>query len=285
MKQLKLFGLTTFLLLLIIPGTLLHGGETKSADGVAIKYEVSGKGEPALVFVHGWCCDRTYWEKQVPYFSKHYKVVTLDLAGHGESALGRKTYSLKAFGEDAAAVVKALDLKKVILIGHSMGGPVAAAAAPLLPGRVIGVVGIDTFNNIEFKLPDEQKDMFLAPLRKDFVKGTQNFIKMYMFTADADPVLKEKIALDMSSAPPEVGIGAMEEMFKDDIAAILDNAKVPVRCVNADQFPTNVEAIKRHTTSFGIKILPKTGHFLMQEKPAEFNKLLLDTVKELVKGE
>lgn len=285
MKELKFFGLTTLLLLLIIPGTLLHAGETKSADGIAIKYEVFGKGEPALVFVHGWCCDRTYWEKQIPYFSKHYKVVTLDLAGHGESAMGRKKYTLQAFGEDVAAVVKNLDLKKVILIGHSMGGPITALAAPKLPNRVIGVVGVDTFNNIEFKLTEEMKNMFIKPLREDFVKATRNFINMYMFTADADPVLKDKILKDMSSSPPEVGIGAMEEMFKEDMPAALDGAKVPVHCINSDQFPTNVESIKRHTVSFKMKILPKTGHFLMLEKPAEFNKLLHDTVKELVSGE
>ena len=46
-----------------------------------------------------------------------------------------------------------------------------------------------------------QKNMFLEPLRKEFVKGTQSFVNMFMFTADADPVLKEKIALDMASAP------------------------------------------------------------------------------------
>lgn len=286
MKQLKLFGLITLLLLLVIPGTQLHSGETNSADGIAIKYEVTGKASATttLVFVHGWCCDRTFWEKQVPYFSKHYKVVVLDLAGHGESAMGRKKYTLRAFGLDTAAVVKKLDLKNVILVGHSMGGPIAALAAPLLPNRVTGIVGIDTFNNIEFKLPEEQWKMFLKPLRDDFKKGTQNFINMFMLTPDADPALKEKITKKMTAAPPEVGIGAMEEMFKDDIAAILDNTKVPIHCINADQFPTNKESIKRHTVSFKLKILPKTHHFLMMQKPDEFNKLLHDSVKELAAG-
>ncbi|MCP5104066.1 MAG: alpha/beta hydrolase, partial [bacterium] len=255
----------------------------KSADGVSIKYEVSGKdsGVPVLVFVHGWCCDRTYWEKQVPYFSKHYKVVTFDLAGHGESAMGRKKYTLQAFGQDVAAVVKALDLKKVILVGHSMGGPIVAMAAPMLPNRVIGIVGVDTFNNIEVKLTKEIKDMVLVPLRKDFVKGTRDFISFFMFTPDADPVLKEKVLKDMASSPPEVGIGAMEEMLNDDIPAILDRAKVPLHCINSDQFPTNVESIKRHTVSFEIKILPRSHHFLMLEKPDEFNKLLHETVNEM----
>ncbi len=282
MKQLTFFGLTVFLLFLILPGALLHGGETKSADGVSIEYDVSGKGESALVFVHGWCCNRTHWEKQVPYFSRHYKVVTLDLAGHGESGPGRKTYTLQAFGKDVAAVVKELDLKKVILVGHSMGGPVVAAAVPALPGRVAGIVGIDTFNNIDVKLPKEQWGMLLNPFREDFVKGMRNFFSAFLFRADTDPALKERILKEMTSVPPEIGIGAMEEMLKDDIPAILDSAKVPVRCINSDQFPTIVESIKRHTVSFGMKVLPGTCHFLMLEKPVEFNKLLHETVKELL---
>ena len=54
-----------------------------SSDGVDIHYEVHGEGEPALVFIHGWSCDRSYWRAQVEYFAKQYQVITIDLAGHG----------------------------------------------------------------------------------------------------------------------------------------------------------------------------------------------------------
>jgi len=77
-------------------------------------HEVRGEGEPALVFIHGWCCDRTYWEAQLPYFAQKYKVVTIDLAGHGESGLDRKAWTMKAFGEDVAAVVEKLGFYKTI---------------------------------------------------------------------------------------------------------------------------------------------------------------------------
>jgi len=68
-----------------------------SADGVSIAYEVRGEGEPALVFVHGWCCDRSYWDAQLPYFAQKYKVVAIDLTGHGESGLDRKEWTMGAF--------------------------------------------------------------------------------------------------------------------------------------------------------------------------------------------
>ena len=65
-----------------------------SADGVSIAYEVRGAGKPALVFVHGWCCERTYWEEQLPQFADKYKIVAIDLAGHGESGLDRKEWTM-----------------------------------------------------------------------------------------------------------------------------------------------------------------------------------------------
>jgi pimeloyl-ACP methyl ester carboxylesterase len=299
MKQLKCLALLAIFVLLLTAGTGLYGGETKavkgtvkSFDNVTIHYEVSGKekkGDPTLVFVHCWCCDRSYWSSQLPYFSQKYKVVAIDLAGHGESGLNRKEWSPFNFAQDVTAVVNKLGLKKVILIGHSMGGAVIAETALLIPGKVIGLVPVDTFQDVEQKFTKEQFEQFMAPFRTDFVKGTRGFIRGFMFPSGADPKLIDKIANDMSSAPPEVGIGAMEEGYKVDLPAVLDKVKekvkAPIYCVNADKFPTNVEAGKRHAVSFKIKILPNTGHFLMMEKPDAFNKLLEEALKELMMGE
>jgi pimeloyl-ACP methyl ester carboxylesterase len=254
----------------------------KSADGIPIAYQVKGKGDIALVFVHGWCCNKGFWDAQVPYFSKHYQVVTLDLAGHGESGSNRKEWTMQAYGHDVAAVVKKLELKKVILLGHSMGGPVIAEAARLLPKQVIGLVAVDTFINVEQKFPKEQFDQLMAPMRKDFAKGTESFLRTWMFTPKTDAKLVEKIVKVMSSAPPEVGIRSFEGMFKQDLLAVLKEVKVPIRCINADKLPTNIEAGKRHAVSFAVKIMKGVGHFLHMEDPETFNRLLEETVKELI---
>jgi alpha/beta hydrolase family protein len=128
-------------------------GTATSIDGVTIKYEVAGQGEPALVFVHCWSCNRRFWDDQVAYFAPRYRVVRLDLAGHGGSGRGRGDYTIETFGADAAAVIEQLALKRVILIGHSMGGPVAVEVEKRLGDRVIGVVGVDTFYT-GFKAPE-----------------------------------------------------------------------------------------------------------------------------------
>ena len=89
-----------------------------SPDGSTIVYHIEGKGRPALVFIHGWNGDRSYWRDQVSYFARTHVVAAVDLAGHGESGAVRKDWSIPAFGADVAAVVKEEGLKKVILIGR-----------------------------------------------------------------------------------------------------------------------------------------------------------------------
>lgn len=138
-----------------------------SKDGTAISYEVYGAGEQALVFVHGWSCDARDWRAQLPYFSKRYRLVTLDLAGHGHSGMTRLQYTMKAFGEDVQAVTEATGSRKVILVGHSMGGSVIAEAARLMPNRVVGLIIIDTLENIEYPMTQEELHKMIAPLKTD----------------------------------------------------------------------------------------------------------------------
>ena len=93
-----------------------------------------------LVFVHGWSCDATYWREQVNYFKEKYRIILLDLAGHGRSGSERENYTTEAFGQDVKTVVESVKADKVILIGHSMGALVSAEAALLMPDKVIGLV-------------------------------------------------------------------------------------------------------------------------------------------------
>jgi pimeloyl-ACP methyl ester carboxylesterase len=253
-----------------------------SADGVPIAFQVQGSGTPALVFVHGWCCDKSYWDAQVPYFSKTHKVVTIDLAGHGESGLGREAYAMEAFGEDVVAVVDKLGLDKVVLIGHSMGGPVILEAALRMPGRVTGLIVADMFNNVEQKF---QMDELLASLRANFPETTVGFVRS-MFTPDADSVLVEKIAADMSSAPPEVGVSAMEELtiyWNNKLTRALRQVQAPVRCINSAMYPSNVEVGQRYASSFEAVDMSGVGHFVMNEDPETFNRLLDQAVAEFVR--
>ncbi|MDP9120174.1 MAG: alpha/beta hydrolase, partial [Acidobacteriota bacterium] len=163
-----------------------------STDGVPIHYQVEGHGAPTLVFVHGWSCDRGYWAEQVEHFSRDHQVVTLDLAGHGESGRGRQIWTMAAFGQDVRAVVGTMDLRQVVLIGHSMGGAVILEAAHAMPGRVVGLVGVDTFHDVEQRLSPREIETFMAPWEKDFAAAARGFAHA-LLPPRPDPALASRI--------------------------------------------------------------------------------------------
>ena len=283
MKKKYLPSLMTlpFVLFILLDCAPKHEQETLSADNIVISYHVEGKGNPALVFVHGWCCDKSYWKHQVPYFAEKYKVITIDLAGHGKSGLGRKTWSIEAFGKDVVAVLEQENVNQAILIGHSMGGPVIVETARQSPKHIIGLVGVDTFFNFEETYSQEQIEAFISPFLTDFIEATHNFVRG-MFTQNSDTSVIEQIVDDMSSAPPEVGIGAMREVASYNVSESLKDIQIPIVCINSDQWPTNIEVGQKHAVSFKLKLMPGIGHFVMIEEPDKFNKLLNETINELI---
>src|SRR5690606_14060451 len=137
-------------------------------DGVPIVYESRGRGEPALVFVHGWSCNRGVWREQVDVFDDSHRVIALDLGGHGESGRDRRTWPMRGLAREVVAVVEAEGLKEVILIGHSMGGPVSLFAAAEMPERTVGVIGADTLHDAEFAFSRELVESLVARMEQDF---------------------------------------------------------------------------------------------------------------------
>jgi pimeloyl-ACP methyl ester carboxylesterase len=255
-----------------------------SADGVPIRYEVHGAGLPALVFVHGWTCDRSYWGRQIGHFARKYQVVAVDLASHGESGLDRKAWTIPAFGEDVVAVVEKLELEQVVLIGHSMGGPVIVEAARRMPARVVGVVGADTYRNVGQTWTREQIDEILAPFRANFVEASRKYVRD-MFIPESDYALVERIVADMSASPPEVGIGAMEGNRSNarNLAAALLRVKAPIVAINSDYRPNDIESAQRCGIKF--RFMSGVGHFVMMEDAETFNCRLEGVIKEFVDAE
>jgi pimeloyl-ACP methyl ester carboxylesterase len=206
-------------------------------------------------------------------------VGTVDRGGHGQSGLNRKVWTMAAFGADVAAVVNKLDLKNIVLVGHSMGGPVCIEAARLLPGRVVAIVGVDNFQDFSSKLTKEQVDGWVASFSPDFAAATDLFVRS-IFPPGADSLLVARIASDMASAPPEVAISAITETMLYDYRAALSQVRVPIRTISSDRFPINTEGNAGIAASFAVKFMPGRGHFLHLEDPATFNRLLHETLAE-----
>jgi pimeloyl-ACP methyl ester carboxylesterase len=255
----------------------------RASDGLNLVCEVRGQGDTALVFLHGWCGDREYWKNQADAFAADYRVVTLDQAGHGESGKDRKVWGVDGLAADVEAVVKALGLKRVILIGHSMGGPVALVAARRMPGTVVAVIGADTLQNAEFQPPEEQRRHFMEAFAKDF-KGTMRAAFAAMVSEKADADLKNRLVTRAEAQDPTMAVGLMRDFSGLDLKKLLQEARVPVRCINSGGgypffTPTAVEINKKYA-DFNAAMIADVGHYPMLEKPAEFNQKLRDVLKE-----
>jgi len=155
-------------------------------------------------------------------------------------------------------------------------------AARLMPHRVVGLVGVDTLNDFEYKLTQETIDRILPPFRSDFAEVIGNFVRG-MFTPTADPALVQKIVDDMASAPPKVGVGALEayvDFQNNHIIQAAHDVHVPITCINSDKYPTNVEGNQRIVPSYKLVLMSGVGHFVMIEDPETFNRLLEEVVRE-----
>ena len=278
--------LTILALLLLLAGSRSAASPTVATatapDGVRIAYVTDGARRPALVFVHGWSCDRRYWSLQLQGFLKYYQVVGLDLAGHGESGSNRQQWTMAAFGGDVAAVVETLKLDKVVLIGHSMGGDVIAEAARRLKGRVAGLIWVDTYKRLGTPRTDDELGAIMRPFRANFADTTKQFVRG-MFLPGADPALVAMVVDDMSSAPAEVGIGALESALRYDreMPSAQAELKLPVIAINPEAPATDVASMSKHGVE--VIVMSDVGHFPMLEAPDRFNRLLRTAVEKIAR--
>lgn len=259
----------------------------EAADGVPIVYEVRGPAEaagPALVFVHCWACDRTYWREQVDVFAADHRVVTLDLAGHGGSGAGREGWTIRGLAGDVQAVVEALDLDRAILVGHSMGGPVSLEAARRMPERVMGVVAVDTLHDAEMEFTEEQAEELVSAFEADFTGAMDGFVRG-MFREGADPATVDWTVAKAQGANRDAALALMRDFRNLDFPGMFAAAGVPIRAINAApetpmQYATAVETNRKYA-DFDTVLIEGVGHFLQLERPAEFNERLQEVVTAL----
>ncbi|MEM1261080.1 MAG: alpha/beta hydrolase [Pseudomonadota bacterium] len=249
----------------------------RSADGVWIYYDEQGDGEQTLVLVHGWNCDRTYWQLQRDFLAERYRVVTIDLAGHGESGDNRTVWSIDAFADDVASVIVGLDLDNVTLVGHSMGGNVVVAAAAKLNDRLERVVAVDTLRQPDKTFPPAVVSATLDNLDADYTGTVTSFVRS-MFVESSPPAVRDFVIRDMASSPPAVGRAALLALAAHNPMPQLAALTVPMIVINSDYLPTDVDLLSQTVTDFRYVEMPAIGHFVMLEDPVAFTNHLLDAV-------
>jgi len=256
-----------------------HGESVTSTDGVPIVFDICGRRSdaPALVFVHGWSGRREHWDEQREVFARDRLVVRLDLAGHGASGRARTRWSVGAFAADVMAVVDTLDLDHVVLIGHSLGGSVIVETARRLGGRVVRLVGVDTWSSIGIRrsVEDLEASVLLPQMRTDFEAGARAFASI--MCGPSTPLdLAARIADEAASMTPQIAIAVLDDAIAagpEVFEQTLRDLEVPRSSISSESFRPKDGAV---LAAFGIDnvVLPGTGHYLMLERPRAFNELL-----------
>ncbi len=273
-----------FLSLLLITSLVFSQKIQKaiSIDGNEIAFTSQGKGNVSLIFIHGWGCNKNYWKNQTKEFSKNYFVVALDLAGHGQSTAKRKSYTMNLFGHDVAAVVNQLKLNKVILVAHSLGGAVALEAKKILKDKVIGIIGVDTYQTLDVGETEDRAEQFLSTFKENYKGSVESYLGN-LFHDNVDTSFSNSIIRDLVKMPKEIGIDIFRNILKYNYELGVKEAKPKIIAVNGDKFPINLNKVKKVLPTFDYKIVPNTDHFLMLENPKAFNEQLSLAIQEMLK--
>jgi pimeloyl-ACP methyl ester carboxylesterase len=259
-----------FLLSLLVATSL----SAASVDGIKLHSSVSGKGPKTVILVHGWTCDETTWNMQVPALEKDYRVVTLDLPGHGQSGSPKNgKLSMDLFARAVEAVRHEAKADRVVLVGHSMGTPVVVQYARLYPQHTAALVFVDGLVSIPANgggnppTPPQMSGPDGKKAREAMIRG--------MFSNSTTPEMQQHILSMMLGAPEATAVGAMQATF-DPAIWKGDVFTQPGLGLYADKSRLgDREYMKTHFPNLEYVEIPGTGHFLMMEKAEEFNRLLV----------
>jgi len=252
-----------------------------AADGVEIPYRVNGVGETTVVFVHCWMCEGSFWDAQVPVLVENYRVITLDLPGHGEGGDDRETWTIAGYGADVAGLIEHVDLGPTVLVGHSMGGPVSLEAAAR-SDRVIGIVAVDTLQDAEFEFDAPIADQIVSSFQNDFRATCTNFVENFFAEGEAGEVVDKVRRVGCEESNAVAGAALMRDFIAMDIPAMFRAAGVPIRAINADAPNVTQVETNRKYADFDVLLMHNVGHYLHMTRPDEFNGLLLETLEQML---
>ncbi len=243
-----------------------------SSDGTQIHYEVTGDGDTALVFVHGWMGNVRWWDAQRDAFAATHQVVTIDLAGHGRSG-ARAEGSADAYANDILAVVAATTAPRVVLVGHSMAGAYAIAACPAID-RLQRLILVDTLKNLDAIPTLEQTAPLFASYRADFVAAVANVLPAYLFTPQTPPAIVERLTREFLTVSGDYACRLLEPLYRFDIRAAARRVRVPVRGIGTRADASGMAVNRTYFADYDYVSIGDFGHYPMLEAPELFDAAL-----------
>ena len=228
-----------------------------------------------------------FWQQVFPELTDNYHVIAIDLPGFGKSKATRENWTIEEYANDVAAFIDKLNLKKIVIIGHSMAGEIMLQTALSNNPKIVGLVGVDNFKFIDVEFtPEQMKQMtdFFPQLQNDFKNSAPIYADMMLFHPMTSKEIKDRVKTDFANSDPVIGYGTfmnqMQYAYSD--AQRLEQLDYKLYLINSDGFPTNEIGLKnQRKNSFQLKTISATGHYPMIEKPEEFNSILEKVLAEM----
>jgi pimeloyl-ACP methyl ester carboxylesterase len=254
------------------------------SNGVKIYVREAGQGETALVFLHYWGGSSRTWHNVTDALSDQFRTIATDLRGWGESDAGDGSYDVSTLANDTQGVIDALDLKRYVLVGHSMGGKVAQLIASRRPEGLVGVVLVAPGAPSPSSFPLEKREQMSHAYdsRESIVWSVENVLTA---KALSEHDLQQVVEDSLRGAPAAKTAWPMKTMM-EDITGAVAHIRVPVLIVAGELDKVDlVDVLKSEVLAripgATMQTLPGTGHLLPLESPAPLAEAIVEFVDTL----
>lgn len=254
---------------------------------VTLNYTLSGAGDTTLIFLHDWNLDHKYWDYQVKRLEDNYRILNIDLAGHGESGRNRKRWNLESLAMDVENVIRKESVSTIILVGHGLGAHVALRLVPLVPDRITGIIGVEAFQNLSYDAEPDSLDKFvdhLSVFKRSYPEVANETARTKIRSRDREVI--NRVVGDYKRADPKISLSIYKSLY----SAVAQDRKLlyslpfQLRLISNNETALD-EKVLNNTLRFGwnVERVYGTGHFPMVEQPDLLLVALRNQLRQPVK--
>jgi pimeloyl-ACP methyl ester carboxylesterase len=255
---------------------------TALVDGLRLRWDDEGAGEPPILLVHGWCCDASTLAAQRTFLAARHRVVAPDLPWHGASEAPAGRPSLDVVLRALAALCGQLGLARPVVVGHSMGGALALQLATRTAAAPRAVVLLDARIDGPGSPLAAAREKLVARLRgPDFRDVMRHFVTRRFSAPDDDAAIVGRVADLMAAAPQDVMVDLMTEMNATDYVADLRACPCAVLFVGAASPVVPLESIAAARPDAALARVVGAGHFFPLLVPDQVNAMLRRFLEQL----
>jgi pimeloyl-ACP methyl ester carboxylesterase len=270
-------------------------------ESETIAYADEGSGEMTLLFIHGLSSTLNSWKKNIGGLKQNYRCIAVDLPGYGKSSRNRMDYKLKDYAEILQEFIQTMDLKNVILVGHSMGGQIAMHTVLENPEVfekliLIAPAGIETFSVEEANLMKASYTPAMVINTADEQVLANYKLNFYQFPEDAMEMVEERIRMKTAVDFPdyaEVVVNNIHAMLNEPVIGRLEEIEIPVlmifgkndmlipnKYLHPEESIGNLLKISEEKfQDLEVEVIDCAGHFVNYERPEKVNSEIEEFLK------